>query len=232
LRKAPKSAAAIGSLVAAIGSLGQILGVFKKLGLFTGTAGMVVGIICLLYLSIWGIIEAKSRQPTVRALAILSLVFGPVFSFYLILAVCVIKFEQPPLPLGVTVRETSEIFALPLEGSSDKAGGEHVLKFEPDGESVLVEFSPTGSDRESVRELEVTPLVPQNTKVTMVVRSDPMETAFLVEGTSRPSTMTASISVLLNNSKRTTALKILASYRYSKKTLWWRFVRWTFDEYS
>ena len=214
--------------IGAIGVIGSVLNFWAKL---QPKYAIPIGIVCALFILLWGIFERENGNSIIRALAWLGIVVAIAAEIFFV-SIGVVILLRAPTDTGAVVLQTNEEFILNENRRETRISDVYRLKISRESTFVEIGIAPAPPDLENVEELEVTPQGDSNltNQITELAnKTSKLQTYYrLAEPTTDLSLDLLTVITL----KQVKPVHIRVNCTYIDRDLLWEIRQWIFRNFS
>lgn len=215
-------------LIGAIGVVGSVLNFWAKL---SPEYAIPLGIVCALFVLLWGLFERENASSTLRALAWVGIVIAIAAEIFFV-TIGVVVLLRSPTDTGVVVHQTNEEFILNSNRRGNRLSDVYHLKILRQSTFVEIGIAPAPADLENVEELEATPQGDSNltNSITELAnKTSKLQTYYRLAKPTTDLLLDLSTAVTLKQLK---PIHIRVSCTYIDRDLLWEIRQWIFRNLS
>jgi hypothetical protein len=193
-----------------------------------------VGIICALFILIWGLIERTNARPIIRTLAWVGIVVSIVAEVFFLCIGGVIALRSPT-ERGEVVQQVADELVLTRNQNDNQLSQVYSLKFARNATFVEIGIAPVPSDLAKVEILDVTPQGDRTitSKITELAnKTSDLQTYYRFAEPTSSSSLNLLTIVTLKPSTSSSPIHIRVNHTYIDRDLLWGIRQWISRNFS
>ena len=214
-------------VIGMVGLFGSIINFWAKLN---PKYAIPIGIVCALFILIWGLLESRNDSSIVRAFVLLGIIIS-VIAEICFLGIGSIMLLRSPTDIGKEVQKTNEEFVLNRNRRGDQVSDVYKLKLVRKSSFVDIGITPALQDVAAVEDLEVTPQVDPivANKITEVVnKASGLQTYYRLAEPISGASLDFLITATLKQPTTSSQTHIRITCTYMDRDFLWEVRQWVF----